>query len=315
MHRNIGVNVGKDVPRLSMAEIASEMVRASGGTVRGKRTHEIIMAAQKTTDFPLILKDACSLGVLKAYEEEAAEYLDFVDIGGVKDLRASARGGLGDYELVEIPEATEYPTSVLTEKGGNNIQAKKWGTTIHITWEALLADDLGEFKRAILAAGRAARAVEATVVYAALTAAALPATNIAANAGAPSDDNISELYTQVTTHDVVQTPSNIIVPAKYYLSAARILNSSVQVEKSNATENVLKGLMNLVSARRLAGDAWYILSPGAVELVRLDGQEQPYTEELGDHKSSVDDTIRYKIRHVAGAGVVDADRLFKNAGA
>ena len=316
MQHNMGVKVDKDVPLFNMSDIASELVRATGVNVVGKRKHEILMVAQKTTDFPLMLEQSCGRGVLAAFEEEPAEYLDFVDMGTVPNFKESSRGGLSDYTLTEIPEATEYPTSALTELGADGgITARKFGTTIHITWEALLADDMGEFNRAIRGAGRASRAIESLVVYEALAAAVLDPANIAANAGAPSDDNISELYTQATTHDTIQTPSNIIVPAKYFLSAARILNSSVQMGATNSAENVLKGLMDLVSARSLAGDAWYISSKGAVELVHLEGETQPYTEELGDHKSNVDDTIRYKIRHVAGSSVVDKARLFKNAGA
>ena len=316
MQRSFGVKVDNEVPNLSMSDIAGELVRASGITTLGKRKHELFMVAQKTTDFPIMLADSCSRGVLAAFEEEPAEYLDFVDTGTVPDFRESSRGGLSDYDLVEIPEATEYPTAALTELGGpGGIKARKFGTTIHITWEALLNDDLGEFNRAIRGAGRASRAIESQVVYEALTGAVLAPENIAANAGAPSDDNISELYTQATTHATVQMPANIIVPAKYFLSAARILNSSVQMGATNSAENALKGLMDLVSARRLAGNAWYVSSKGAVELVRLEGQETPYTEELGDHKSNVDDTIRYKIRHVAGSSVVDKTRLFKNLGA
>ena len=93
-------------------------------------------------------------------------------------MRALKRPILGSApDLEEIVELGEYTHGALSEEDATLTPAK-FGRIVQLSWESLLADDLGAFARMAQSLGAAAMRAEADVIYDRLTTAALAGQNL-----------------------------------------------------------------------------------------------------------------------------------------
>jgi phage major head subunit gpT-like protein len=199
----------------------------------------------------------------------------------------------------------------------------------------IINDDLRAFTRIPQLFGVAAKRMESDAVYSLITANGAMSDTVAlfhadhnnlGSAAALGSDGLSAGRTAMRTQKglngerIDATPAFLLAPVALETTADILLRSAAlpTAEMSSGVVNPWAGKLTPVADPHLddaSETAWYLLAhPNQVptiEVAYLEGEEQPYVEEMLDFNS---DNLIVKVRHDFGAGVVDHVGAYKNPG-
>jgi HK97 family phage prohead protease len=312
-----------DLARLCLSRAGQTSRRMFGGDARGP---ELLKRAAGTSDFPAILEGALVASVRTGYENEPASHRQWVRVAPFSDFRPASRPILGSApDLDKLLEHSEYKHGYFSDDG-TSYSIQKYGKIVALSWEALLADNLGAFLRVQPALGQAARRLEADVVYAllALNAGAGPAMQDSTNLFHANHANLvtagnfhSELLGSARALLRKQkavgggylslTPRFWIVPAEHETAAEVILaNASRRASAEKSTPDWIASL-ELVVEPRLASSAAFLAADSAqIDTVELGVLEENVNgPHLESEQGFETDESRWKVRHTAGAKALD----------
>lgn len=323
-----------------LKEICRELMLVAGVNVRGLSDREMVgraLASGSTSDFPNILGNLVGRTLLQAYMEAPSTWRPFVAITGANDFKAIHALNLSEApDLLDLDENGEYRTAKFSESAESYRVITK-GRVVPLTRQMIINDDLRAFTRIPMFFGAAARRMESDAVYDLLIANAAMATDSKALFHA-DHKNLTGTGTALSTTSLGVgrammrkqtgpqgakldiTPVVLLVPTALETSAEVILRSTTLPEdnKPAGTYNPFAGKLTPVAEPRLDDNSvvsWYLFgSPTqapVIEAAFLEGEEQPYIEEMVDFDS---DALKIKVRHDFGCGVVDFRGAYKNNG-
>ena len=324
----------------SLVEVCREVLISSGQSVRGLSNMDIAgraLASGSTSDFPAIFAALVNRHLLQAYMEWPQTWRPFVGVTSAsdfKDIYAIKLSGAPD--LQGLSENGEYKTAVFSDAKETYRVVTK-GIRVPLTRVMIINDDLRAFTRIPQLFGASARRMEADAVYSLITTNGAMSDGVALYhadhknlAAANADITSASLslaraamrkQTGLNGEVIDVTPAFLVVPVSQQTDAEVLLRSAAlpTAEMSAGVHNPWAGQLTPIADPHLDANsvtAWYLFAhPNQVptiEVSYLEGEEQPYVEEMLDFNS---DALITKVRHDFGAGVVDHVGTYKNIGA
>lgn len=322
----------------SLIEICRTLLEINGVNCRNMSKLDIAaraLASGSTSDFPHIFSALVNKNLLTAYAEWPSTWRPFVAIVGAtdfKDMHAIKLSGSPD--LKGLNENGEYQTAKFSDaKESYRVITK--GIKVPLTREMIINDDLRAFTRIPQLFGVSAKRMESDAVYSLITSngamsdgvALFHAThkNLGAAAALGSDGlgagrAAMRLQRGLNGERIDAMPAFLLAPVALETTADILLRSAAlpTADMSSGVVNPWAGKLTPVTDPHLddsSETAWYLLAhPNQVptiEVAFLEGEEQPYVEEMIDFNS---DALIVKVRHDFGAGVVDYVGAYKNSG-
>ncbi len=327
---------------MDLMDMARDSVERAGRRTRGMSKREIaVLALQSTSDFPGILENVITRTLRAGYESAARTFVPFSRRAVLPDFKQVSRAQLGGApNLKRVLEGAEYEYGSIGD-GAEKYAVQKYGRMVHITWEAIVNDDMDALSRIPQAFGASAADLESDIVYAILTGnpnmadgKALfhadhgnlgTATKLAAALDADAAlDPIAEarkkmlLQKGIEGRYITVRPRYLLVPPSLEKAALQITGTNFQPSRA-ADTNVFGSSLVPISEPRLedASSTAYFLAaePNTVDTIEyayLEGNEGVFTETSNGFEV---DGLKVKCRHVFGAKAIDWRGLFKNAGA
>ncbi|WNG37876.1 hypothetical protein F0U61_32490 [Archangium violaceum] len=335
-----GVNVKKphaaaaDLRHTSSVELARTCLSRSGTRVGSLSPMEVVKRAMTTSDFPAILTDAVHVSLRNGFESEPASHRLWVPSETVPDFREQHRPILGSApNLAPVEELGEYQLGSFNEDS-TSYRVEKFGRAIAFSWELVVNDRLGAWLKTQPALGQAARRLEATLIYSLFKENSgagptmqdgIPLFNAAhKNLAAPSALNAAGLgaarllmrrQTALEGGHLGLTPRFLVVSPEQETDAEILLASTTRTIAAGTESDPQAWIRNLqlVVESRLDGSAFYVACGAeqvdTIVLARLEeNAEGPVIEE---EREFIRDAMRMKVRHVAGAKVLDWRGLVK----
>lgn len=322
-----------------LVEICRELLEASGFSCRGMSRKQIVgraLVAGSTSDFPHIFGGLVNSTLQRAYVEWPSTWRPFVAITGAndfKDIHAIRLSASPD--LKGLNENGEYQSASFSDaKESYRVITK--GITVKLTRQMIINDDLRAFTRIPQLFGAAAKRMESDAVYSLITdngtmgdgKPLFHSTHRNLGSGAAlSSDSLSvaraamRMQRGMKKERIDIQAAFLLVPVIMETEAEVLLRSTALPEenKSAGVHNPWAGKLEPIADPHLdeaSPTAWYTLAhPNQAPLIEaafLEGEEQPYVEEMVDFDS---DALKIKVRHDFGAGVVDHIGGYKNPGA
>jgi len=324
----------------SLLDIARECLEIKGIDTRTLSRRELAARAltpASTSDFPYLMADVVNKSLLRAYNEWPATWQPFVartDATDFKTLYSVKFSGAPD--LADLNENGEYQTAEFAENRESYRVVTK-GRIVRLTREMVINDDLRAFARIPSLFAVAARRMETAAVYSLLTS--NPAmtdgenlfsaahANIETSGGAPTSITLGagrlamRKQTGLNGEPLDVQPSFFVGPVLHE-TATEILLRSIALPDATYSSGVYNPWANKLTpifdpyldSQSIVG--WYLLAhPNQVptiEVAYLEGEEQPYVDETIDFDS---DSLKIKVRHDFGAGLVDHVGAYFNDGA
>ena len=325
----------------SLLEIARESLELAGVDTRSLSRRELAARAltpASTSDFPYLFAEVTNKSLIKAYNEWPATWKPFVartDAVDFKTLHAIKLSGAPD--LADLNENGEYQTAEFSDAQETYRVVTK-GRIVRLTREMVINDDLRAFTRVPQLFGVAARRMENAAVYSLLTSnptmsdgeALFSAAhaNITTSGAVLSHTTLSagremmRLQTGLNGEPLDIQPAFVIVPVAQE-TAAEILLRSMALPEGTYSSGVLNpwaGKLTPIADPALDAASitagWFLLAHPSqaptIEVAYLEGEEQPYVDDEIDFDS---DSLKIKVRHDFGAGVVDYVGAYFNDGA
>jgi ATP-dependent protease ClpP protease subunit len=336
-----GIKVAKPHPAAADLRMTSVQDLARASLSRAGRHHRdlagaaLVKAALSTGDFPALLSNALGKAIRMGFESDTQSHAAWVRASQVNDFRTQTRPILGAApSLDKLFQGEEYRNGPWSEDSAT-FALEKFGKLFSISWESLLADDLGAFLRVPQALGAAARRVECDSVYANLTAAGgagvlmqdgqplfhTSHANIVSTAANPDATSLGAARALLRRQRPVGgagflnlVPAFLIVPPELE-TAAEILIASASRHVTGASGATTDGAqtpwiagLTLVVEPRLSG-FWYVAANTAqvdtVEVATLaEANFAPIVEELPGEGAKTD-TIVWKVKHPHSARALD----------
>lgn len=328
----------RDFRSLSVMDLARICVERSGRSFRGESQEALLRHALSAGDFPGLLGDSLSKAMRYGQEMEAASHRAWCAVTEASDFRALSRVILGSApDLKQVAELGEYTNGPLVEDK-TTLVPKKFGRVVSISWESLLADNLGAFVGMGRSFGQAAMRVEADEVYSALISDSLAGPELAdgealfavsrknsviVNTGtgkpltaAALGAARAKLRRQTNTGGGLLNLSAriLIVPpereseAEVLVAASSIHTQSAGVDA--ATPAWISSLIVVAEPRLTNTDTFYLVADSSVigtgEIAIIGGE--PTIEEIEEKRS---DKISWKVRHAFAAGFTDFRGIVK----
>ena len=320
---------GKSVRGLSDAEVAKMIMQPS-----------LRLTAPSVSDFASVFMDVANKRLLAAYTEAPATWRPWVNVVTASDFKTMYGISLSEApDVALVNELGEYKETTLSESQ-ESYAVGKYGMIMGLSWEMIVNDDLRAFARLPQLMGASVRRKQADVIYALLTSnptmndgTALFATtrgnleDTTADKTAPTSASLSAARTAMRKFEGPKgavldiQPRTILIPLELETSTEILLRSAAlpQAEMSAGVHNPWANRLQPIAEPRLSANsttAWYVVGDPSqvdtIEVAFLDGREEP--EVFEDEKFEVD-AIRYKVRNVFGAGVMNWRGFFKNPGA
>lgn len=345
---------GNEYNGLSLSRIAEACLVRNGITVRGLSSDAIarkVLAANSTSDFPLLLSNVAGKMLRAAYESFPDTFQLWCAVGEVSDFKAHPRIQLGSFNnLATIPEGSEYTYGSLGEES-ESITAVTKGKALMLTRQMIVNDDLGGFNRRAQMMGRAAARTVNTDVYALLTSGAgnngptmsdtgqlFNSTaittvgghaNLAGTGTVPSITSIAagraamRKQKDLNKRDTLNImPRYILAPVGLEDTVWSVLNSTADPTSSNSNKkNFINEVANLTLITDpyldgISATAWHMvadpLDVPLIEVAFLDGQQAPFIDEAIDFET---DAVKFKVRLDYGLSAIDWRAGYKNPGA
>lgn len=339
-----GIRLAKPVDGVSelrgmrLVDICREALELTGTNTRGMRTMDLIARAlspSSTSDFPALMLDVANKHLLNGYDEWPRTFQPFVSVGSASDFKSIYVPRMsGSPDLQPLGQNGEYRTAHFADASENYRIITK-GIMAHLTRQMVINDDLRAFTAIPARFGSAAARWEADAVYSLLTSNPDMSDGTALfhadhnNLGANADVDSTGLdaaragmrkQTGLKGEKIDVHPAFILVPVALETSAEILLRSAAlpDADMSAGVHNPWAGKLTPVADPRLDTDsttAWYTMAhPNQVptiEVAYLEGEEQPYIEDTVDFDT---DSLKIKVRHDFGAGLVDWVGVRKTAG-
>jgi ATP-dependent protease ClpP protease subunit len=340
---------------MTLCALAAHSLTMAGVSVRGMSNDQIarrVLAAQSTSDFPLIASNTAGKALRKGYEAAPSTYERWCAVGSVSDFKAHPRLQLGSFNsLATILPGGEYTYGTFAEEG-ESITATTKGKGLKLTRQLLVNDDLGAFLQASQRMGRAARRTVNVDVYTlwmsgsgnkgptmsdtgqlfnstAVTTAGGHANYVEGAGTTLSGVNIALGRTAMrrqqdpSLREILNiAPRFLITPVTLEDTAWAILNSTADPSSSNpAKRNYVKDVANLELVTDPLLDAssitaWSLVAdPGDVPVVEvdfLDGNSTPYIDDAIDWDT---DAMKLKVRLDYGLSAIDWRGGYRSKGA
>ena len=330
-------------PRLRQAMLEAKVILESawgGDKIAVQRINEAITTSDL---FKSAVGAVMDREMLKAYETESPDWSPYAALTKVKDFKPKTLVELAvpSGPLAKVPERTNYPIGS-TSAAERQISVGKVGEGYGYTLEARVNDDIGELAIVPQTWAARARTTEANLALQQLanTLTGAPNTGLfnAPNkniyTGPLTADNLQAMYTAArsTRRDangnlLVAPQMQLVVGPALEFVAKRIINTQeikVTVGSTTTTESNPFAGIKLTVLPDLVGSAWFLLPvpkqgvKNAIYLAKLLGFETPDIRVKADQGMSVgggsispldggfdDDTIWYRVRHIAGAAQGD----------
>ncbi len=153
----------------SLRDMAAECLRARGVSTRGMNPDELFRAAHTTSDFPQLLQGVGARTLMASYTAAASPLKQIARQGSRADFRPGSTLKLGELSaLSKVPESGEIK-SVSRSEAAESYVLDTYAGMFAITRKALINDDLNAFADWSRAAGQAAAATEAGVLWSLLS--------------------------------------------------------------------------------------------------------------------------------------------------
>ena len=322
----------RDFRGMSVIEMARACVYRSGRILSGETPQAMLRAAMATSDFPALLGDSLSKAMRNGMENEQATHRAWCTISTAADFRVQSRVILGSApDLEEILELGEYTNGPLQDDKTTLVPVK-FGRIVSLSWESLLADNLGGFVNLGRSLGQAAMRVEADALYGALISNTLAGPNLA-DGSALFDSGRNNTVSVATGTGKPLTaaalgiaraklrrqtnvgggllnlaPRTLLVPPERETEAEILVASSTihrgQSNADAATPAWIGALTVVAEPRLLNVDTFYLVADqnaiGTGEIAVVD--DSPHIEEIEEPKR---DVFSWKARHAFAAGFVD----------
>ena len=282
-----------------------------------------------TSDFPNILGDVFNKTLRRAYDEFPPTWGPITRMVFVPDFKNINRVQLGDApELKLVEEHGEFTRGTLSE-GKETYKLGTYGRVIAITRQVIINDDTGAFTRLPMEMGKAARHLEADLVWSQITANGNLGDAVAlfhtthGNLAAAGTLTVARLgvgrslmrrQTGLDYQKLNIMPKYLIVPAAIETLADQLV-TSVTPEKSSSV-NPFSGKLTVIAEPRLDDTSetqWYLAADTAqidiIEMATLEGEGGPMTETRVGFDV---DGLELKVRHDVGVKVLDFRGLFRN---
>ncbi len=330
----------------SMRELARASLDIRGERYTGRTSEGLMRQAfaaaggHSTSDFVHILSNVAYKSMLKGFEEAEETFEKWTAKGNLPDFKPQKRIDLNLFtSLAQVQEGAEYEQGSIGDRG-ETIQLAKYGRTFHITWEAMINDDMDVLSKIPNRMGRAAKRTVGDLVYAILTSNPNMSDGVAlfhtshANLSTGAGSALSETSLDAARAAMAKQkdpdskavgglnirPRYLLVPVVLEGTANQLMNSRTAVGQANpALASKVVGLAEVVTDSRLdtaSATNWYLSgSPqqhDTIEVAYLDGQSEP--EMFEDESFNIDGTSR-KVRLVAGVKALDFRALHKANGA
>lgn len=317
----------------TIIDIMREDLERHGEHTRGLGKRQLIArsASLSTSDFPQLMSNLAGRVLLAAYEEWPSTFTPFVgrtDATDFKDIYAVKMSESPD--LQGLSENGEYRNAAFSDSKETYRVITK-GLMISLTRTMIINDDLRAFTRIPRLFGASAKRMEGDAVYDLIISnpqmsdgvALFHADHLNLGAGALGSAGLKAGRAAMRKQKGMKG-SDLDVIAAFLLTTvddemdAEVLLRSAALpddNKSSGVHNPWAGKLTPIADPRLTGAPWYLLAhPNqypAIEIAYLEGEEQPYVDEMVDFNS---DALKIKVRHDFGAGLVDHVGIYKSTG-
>lgn len=319
----------------------SEMDTVKAGmSVRG-----VLMAAgmHSTSDFTYLMADTINRQLRADYEARPGTWRRISRQRSASDFRTlySVQSG-ADVEMKKVNEAGEYESTVLTD-AGESFAVERFGREVHLTFEAIVNDDLSAFERLPSSFARGALNLESRIAWGLINANgnlsdgvalfannAARGRNLAASGAAISATTVGAgrkvmweqrpLGAKSTGDDFISAEPNLLyVPPALEITALQFTTATTPETDGNV--NPFKSTLEPIVETRLGAQmtggsdtAWYLFDGGlpVLEHAFLDGFEAPMVEPEENRNPK---GVTFTAEHIFGAGAVEFRGAYKNAGA
>lgn len=322
---------------MPLGELARVSVDHRGIGISGMDRMSIVGSAftHSRSDFGEILQDISGKSVLKGYQEAEETFSKWTTKGTLSDFKPTKRVDLTSFpNLAIVGEGAEYTYATMGDRAESIVLAT-YGKTFSITRQAIINDDLSVLDRIPRAMGLAAIRTLGNLVYAVLGnnpkmsdgKALFHADhgNLLSPAAALSvgriDAALSAMQTQKEGDAILNIMAKyMLVPVALRSTANALLGAQFDPSNPNAQiPNPVRGLAEVIADARLDEQSklnTYLVADqkvhDTIEVAYLDGNEQPYLEQVQGF--TVDGAI-FKVRMDAGVAPMSFRTINKVLGA
>lgn len=323
----------------SLSRSDTEIVKA-GMSARG-----VIMAAgmHSTSDFTYLMAETMNRQLRAEYESRPGTWRRISRERSASDFRTlySVQSG-ADVEMKKVNEAGEYESTVIVD-GAESFAVQRYGREAHLTFEAVVNDDLGAFARLPGAFARGALNLESRIAWGLINAngnmsdgaaffanTAARGRNLAASGTAITPTAVANgrkvmweqrpMGAKSTGDDFISAEPNLIYvpPALEYAVLQFVAQTTPETDgNTNPFKSTLEPMVEARLGAQVTGGSdtsWYLFDESlpAMEHAFLDGFDGPMvdTEENMNPKG-----VTFTAEHIFGAGLVEFRGAYKNSGA
>lgn len=334
---------GLRVRRLAMelGDSTSRGFSESDVIMNGMRSTTMMGGAHGVSDFAYITTEVMNRTLIAEYNRRGANWNVVTGVplsaSDFRELNAVRFGG--DFQLKPVKENGEYEQAQLADEA-EGLKVERRGRTIHLTFEAVVNDDMGAFNRIPNEFAMAARMMENSMVWSLIRSNAVLKSDSTALFHAAKHKNLAAAGAAISVtsvgagraamwgqtafgskdkDDFLQiTPDQLIVPPALEVSALQFATATVPTTDGQA--NPYKGTLTPITVPQLSaaagGDdaAWYLVSSELppISVAYLDGYEAPVVRTV---EGMNPDRVTMDARHIFGAAATEFRGSYKNPGA
>lgn len=338
------VGAAREFRGMRLSDMAAMCLQRHGHSTGGYTDAEIAQMmftgkaelAASTSDFRAIFADVANQHVLRGYNmvnDSHRQLVNVVPASDFREIHGVALNAAQDVELVG--QNGEYREIKFKDKQESYAMGK-YGGYVGLSFEMIVNDDTRAFTKTPKLLGQLCKKKEADLVFGLINANPVMKDglhlfdakrgNIATEGaiGAPShitlDAGRTFLNSLVYGDIELDIEPGIIAFGPKHRSNTEVLLRSISLagaDNNANTKNIWGDLTPVHNSRlgRVNPDAWYLIGDpnlyDGIELSFLDGKEEPELFEAEEFKT---DRILYKVRHVMGAGIMDAAPFWMNPG-
>ncbi|MCA0945861.1 ATP-dependent Clp protease proteolytic subunit [Salipiger pacificus] len=305
----------------------------------GMRATTMLGGAHGVSDFAYITTEVMSRTLIAEYNRRGANWQVVagapMTAADFRELHAVRFGG--DFQLKPVLANGEYQQATLSDEA-EGLKVERRGRTIHLTFEAVVNDDMSAFDRIPREFAMAARVMESSMVWSLIRANAKLKSddkalfhadhkNLAGTAAAISVASVGAgrkaLWEQTAfgtkdKDDFLQVEPNVLlVPPALEVAALQFATATTPAKDGDA--NPYKGTLRPVTVPNIGAAAggsdtsWYLISEDLppISVAYLEGYEAPTVQTI---EGMNPDRVTMDARHIFGAAASEYRGAYKNAG-
>ncbi|MBR2214572.1 MAG: HK97 family phage prohead protease [Selenomonadaceae bacterium] len=315
-----------------MLRLAAECIERETGKATGRMDDETLVreALTGTGAFPGILSNVANKSMAQSYQTAPTTYQLWTASGSVSDFKKATRYRLSEAdELEKLTEQGEFKNGTLTESS-IVVSIDTYGKGFGISRKAIINDDLGALNDIPARHGAAARRMINKMVYKILTdnptiegAALFHSNHKNLQAVDISVEGLGTMKAAMARQKNIGgkealniQPAFLLCPPELEVTAAQLINSTVDPTKANATVNPFANKLTVISDPELTDTkAFYLVAaPGyapTIEVTSLNGNLTPTIESAVQFDVL---GIKWRIYMDVGVNLVDYRGIQKSSG-